>query len=185
MYDVLKDFASPAITGFAAIAALVVTVYFNKWQAAIASAQRDIAAAQRDIALDKLKYDLFEKRYEIYAASKKLLAHAIRWRVTLDKIDPSEIRDLRVKIDEARFFFGPEIRAVLKQIDEDCEKIFFKSGQRENMDPSDGERWREISDELSSLSADLHTIYGTLPTIFEIDMRFSNLTKINRDSLVF
>jgi len=54
MYDILKDFASPALSFITAVLAATVAIRFGILQA-------QIGKAQRDIALDKLKHDLFAR----------------------------------------------------------------------------------------------------------------------------
>jgi hypothetical protein len=105
---------------------------FSRKQAEIAKSQRDIAKSQRDIAFDKLKFDLFGKRYEIYQAAKELI------EVTLP-IDSTEslarqttkIRSLYVTLDEGRFYFPSDIRAVLHDIHSHCEQLFYHLAKRE------------------------------------------------------
>jgi hypothetical protein len=46
LYDFSKDFAGPLATSFAAAAAVAVTVYFNKRQVEVSSAQKDTQAYQ-------------------------------------------------------------------------------------------------------------------------------------------
>ena len=122
LYSVAKDFAGPLATVLAAGTAVGVTYYFNKRQA-------DVSAAQRDIALDKLKLDAFEKRYEIYSQARELLSYVSQLH-DFGKIDSGKIRDLRIKIDEARFFFGASLRAFLNDMDREAESLLENLGRR-------------------------------------------------------
>ncbi len=114
MYELFRDFASPIATIIAASVAGGITYAFAKRQAGI-------AASQRDIALDKLKFDLFDARYEIYEAAKSLIEH-VSFVTELEKTDTTKIRALYVKLDEARFYFPPDIRAILDEIHKLCER---------------------------------------------------------------
>jgi hypothetical protein len=123
MYQFAKDFASPIVTLMTAVIALVITYMFGRIQA-------DIAASQRDIALDRLKFDLFRNRYEIYEAAKALLEYMPFIHDSV-KQDVSKIRSLYVKMDEARFYFPPDICAVLKEIHDSCERLLHHFTERD------------------------------------------------------
>ncbi len=168
MYELFKDFAGPAATFVAAIAAIVVTAIFNV-------AQLRIAKSQRNIALDKLKYDLFEKRYEIYEAAKALLEY-IPFISDLQKSDATKIRSLYVKIDEARFYFPPDIRAVLDATHNCCELFFSHLAERDRLNIDDRERWSQLAETLAQDQSALRAIYASLPEKFETSLAFSQLT---------
>jgi hypothetical protein len=102
-YVFFKDFAGPIATICAAAAAVFVTIHFNR-------KQMQIAETQKNIALDKLKWDSHEERYTIYSEARELISY-VSQQHDFEKIDNQKVRDLRVKIDEARFFFNPSIRA--------------------------------------------------------------------------
>jgi hypothetical protein len=113
LYGVLKDFAGPVATIVAVGVATFITWRLGSRQVAIAvsqantaDAQRAIAQSQRDIAYDKLKYDLFRMRYDVYQAAKAAIERVIRTGTERPIID-EELLNLRIKMDEARFFFPP------------------------------------------------------------------------------
>ncbi|MFZ0372188.1 MAG: hypothetical protein WAL39_02645 [Xanthobacteraceae bacterium] len=121
LVEFFRTFAGPIATVIASVTAGGVAVWFGvvqariaRSQAAIAAAQKDIAEAQLKIAFDKLKHDLFDKRYEIYLAAKGVI-EAIFNQSPVNDADPA-LKKLRLKLDEARFFFPPDTRAF-------CEKI--------------------------------------------------------------
>jgi hypothetical protein len=93
-YEFFKDFAGPIATVCAAGAAVFVTIHFN-------GKQMQIAETQKNIALDKLKWDAHEERYKIYSEARELISY-VSQQHDFEKIDNQKIRDLRVKIDEAR-----------------------------------------------------------------------------------
>ena len=68
-----------------------------------------------EIAYDRLKQDFFEMTYEIYNAAKKLI-EAVYKEAPVNPADP-EIKKLRLKLDEARFFFPPDTREFCEEID--------------------------------------------------------------------
>jgi hypothetical protein len=123
-YTVLKDFAGPVATVIAAGAATFITWRLGSRQVAIASsqantadAQRTIAQAQRDIAYDRLKYDLFRLRYDVYQAAKEAIERVIRTGTAERPIGDIELLNLRLKMDEARFFFPPQVLQLFENID--------------------------------------------------------------------
>jgi hypothetical protein len=107
-FEFVKAFAGP----LAIIAAAVVAMFFSHRQV-------KIAETQKDIAYDKLKHDLFEKRYEIYSAAKQLIEAVFAAPVggAVKRVTDPEIRRLRLKLDEARFFFPPDTRAFCESIE--------------------------------------------------------------------
>jgi hypothetical protein len=119
MYWFFKDFAGPIAVIIASGTAAWITYKLGMIQVGIARRQAKTAEAQKDIAYDKLKHDLFDQRYEIYVAAKRLI-EAIFDAPLGDDIkrhtDP-EIKRLRLKLDEARFFFPPDTRAYCETIE--------------------------------------------------------------------
>ena len=89
-------------------------------QASTAAAQKDIAQQQRDIAYDKLKHDLFERRYEIYKTAKELIEYISQDK--FESIYDPKLREMRLKLDEARFFFPPNETALFELII--CRRLF-------------------------------------------------------------
>lgn len=119
--EFFEKFAGPIATVIASLSAAAVAITFGRLQAKIAraqaatvEAQKDIAQANLDIAFDKLKYDLFARRYEIYIAAKQLI-ETIFNQSPINVADP-KIKELRIKVDEARFFFPPDTRAFCEQL---------------------------------------------------------------------
>jgi hypothetical protein len=121
--DLLGGFAGPVATIIAAGAATWITWRLGKKQvtiaasqAATANAQKEIAQSQRDIAYDRLKYDLFRMRYDVYQAAKQAIERVIRTGTDRD-INDMELLNLRIKMDEARFFFPPRVLQLFENID--------------------------------------------------------------------
>lgn len=124
-YDFFKDFSSPVATISAAAVAAVVTYYFNKRQTMIASAQAEIAASRRDVARDRLKFDLFKQRYEVYQAAESLIVIHMKMNSFNDALEKTEeLRDLYVKIGEARFFFEQEVCEFLKKLHDTLDAFY-------------------------------------------------------------
>ena len=166
--EFFKDFASPIATIFAASVAAIITYYFGR-------AQARIAQSQRDIALDKLKHDLFNNRNEIYQTAKKLL-ETIPFIDDLKHSNPTNVRAAYIKLDEGRFYFSPEICAVLNDIHDLCELFFTHLGERENVNIDDSELWRKSAEALAADQAAMRAIYATLPQTFEPALAFTQLT---------
>jgi hypothetical protein len=174
-YDALKDFAGPIATVIAATAALIVTVYFNRRQAKTAMAQKDIAAAQKNIAADKLKHDLFDKRYEIYDAAKSLIKCSSRY--SYEKLPSERIVEIKIKLDEARFFFPKDIQALALEIEQACEAVMSQIDRRRYQTPEDDAEWAASGDRLAESEAKLRHLYAELPARFERDLRFDQITR--------
>jgi hypothetical protein len=168
LYDVLKDFAGPVVTLIAAGAATSITYVINRNQVRIAQ-------SQRDIALDRLKFDLHTKRYEIYEAAKTLLEHVALVN-DIKKSDPSKVRTLYIKLDEARFYFPPEIQASLAQIHDGCERFLRHLGERENVDIDNEALWRSSAEILAADMSHIRMLYEKLPATFEKSLAFTQLT---------
>jgi hypothetical protein len=119
--ELLQKLAGPTATVIAAVTAAGVAIVFGRAQyriarsqAKTAEAQKQIAKAQLDVAYDRLKQDFFEKRYEIYIAAKTLIEAAFK-EPPVNPVD-SEIKKLRLKLNEARFFFPPDTRKFCEEI---------------------------------------------------------------------
>lgn len=168
MWWFLKSFAGPLATIIAATAAVIVTVIFNLRQTAIAK-------AQKDIALDRLKYDLFQQRYEVYSAAKSLIEHVIHQH-DFEKTDGAHIRELRVTLDEARFFFGPEVRAFISKIDWAAEDLLNGLALKWQLGDDDAGR-AKVADQLGEASRKLSAMYAELPARFEKALRFDQITQ--------
>jgi hypothetical protein len=158
----------PAATIIAAGAAVFVT-----W--CIGQRQLGIAESQRDIARDKLRCDLFEKQYDIFLAAQALAKCAILYGGP-ERATPDHIRDLRIKIDEARFFFPDQVRAFTTELDKACEAVFFKTDTRQTMG-ADAPDWIATGDKLAGCQAKVREMYAQLPSRFEPALRFEQLTR--------
>lgn len=106
----------------AATVAVAVTYRFGKIQAGIAESQaktaeaaKEIARSQRDIAFDKLKHDLFDKRYEIYSTARAPIEHVSGNK--FDGVHDRRLGEMRLKLDEAKFFFPPRETAIFMTIE--------------------------------------------------------------------
>lgn len=169
IYEFFKDFAAPFATISAASAAVAVTFYLNKRQV-------DISATQRDIALDKLKFDAWEKRYEIYTQARTLLYYVAQQN-DFEKIDSARIRTLRIKMDEARFFFGPTVRTFLDEVDKTSEDFLSNLSDRYAMHEADDEVWKSINEKLLNNTRKISALYADMPQQFEKSLRLSQLTR--------
>lgn len=169
-YQFFKDFAGPIATLCAAAAAVFVTIHFNRRQTAISE-------TQKNIALDKLKWDSHEERYKIYKQAIELISY-VTHQHDFEKIDHMKIRDLRVKIDEARFFFGPSIQLFLDEIDRTAESLLSNLGVRWQIeDDADAEAWNEINEKLADDAQRLRSFYSEMPKRFEAAFGLSQLIR--------
>jgi hypothetical protein len=131
-YQLFKDFAGPAAVVIGALAAGCFTVV-------ISNGQKRIAQSQRDIALDQLKFDLLQRRYEVYQATKELLEY-VPFISDIEKSDTNKLRTLAVKIDEARFYFPPDVCQFLHDTRARCETFLARLGQRDLLSVDDQEQ---------------------------------------------
>ncbi len=168
MYEIFKDFPSSVVTLIGASIAGVITFTF-------ARIQMRIAKSQRDIALDKLKFDLFQKRYEIYIAAKQLIEQ-VSLVSDLNKSDPMKIRVLYVTIDEARFYFPPDICRLLTDLQAICERFFTHLAQRDQISIDNNDLWRALAETLAADQSELRALYASLPRRFEASLAFGQLT---------
>jgi hypothetical protein len=160
-YEVAKDFAGPVATIVIALAAGYITWSYNKKQVMIAQ--------------DKLKFDLFEKRYEFFEASKQLLQVLFNQIGKESHLDVDGILKLRMKLDEGRFFFGPEVQTFFKELDEFANELIdellaYGETQREH------KSLRESTAKVGKLTNRLANYRRSLPQVFEKDLGFRQLT---------
>lgn len=179
--EFFEKFAGPIATVIASVTAAGVTIGFGIVQTRIAcvqaktaEAQKDIAQANLDIAYDKLKHDLFQKRYEIYMAAKTLI-ETIFAQSPVNVADP-KIKELRLKVDEARFFFSPETRAFCEEI-EKCVYDVLVAAQAVTGYSEDRPERMELRDQQAKAEIALAGIYPQLAKRFERDLGFEQLTK--------
>ncbi len=169
-YEFAKDFAGPIATACAAAAAVFVTVHFNR-------RQMEIAETQKNIALDKLKWDSHEERYKIYSEARNLISY-VSQQHDVEKIDNMKIRELRVKIDEARFFFTPSIRSFLDELDQTAESLLTNLAVRWQIQDDDvDEAWVEICEKLGNDAKKLSALYSEMPKKFESALGLSQLVQ--------
>jgi hypothetical protein len=168
-YDVLKDFAGPIATVFAASVAGCVALIFG-------TIQWRITAAQRDIARDNLRFALIQRRYAIYDAAKHLLEHAVMTRRVAD-IYNTKIREWNVQIEEAHFYFPDDICKHLEIIKNDAETFFHRMYERENVDEDNTAEWDRTGEQLAENVAVLRAHYAELPKTFRRPLAFKQLIK--------
>lgn len=171
IYSFFKDFAGPIAVIIASGAATWITYRLG-------SRQAKIAEAQRDIAYDKLKHDLFDKRYEIYSAAKRLIECMFAAPPGDDvkrHTDP-EIKRLRLKLDEARFFFPPDTRAYCENIEKQVYDLLVASRAATGYSEDRPER-QQLRDQQANAEIALAGIYDELAKKFERDLGFNQLTK--------
>jgi hypothetical protein len=165
----------------AAFTAAGVTIAFGiiqsriaRAQAKTADAQREIAHTQLAIAYDKLKHDLFDKRYEIYTAAKKLIEAIFKYS-PLNEADP-DIKALRLKLDEARFFFPSDTRGLCENIEKHVYDVLVASHASKGYSEDRPERM-QLRDQQAKAEIVLADIYPLLAQRFERDLGFEQLTK--------
>jgi hypothetical protein len=85
-------------------------------------------------------------------------------------------RSFYVKLDEARFYFPPDIRAQLETIHATCERFFAHLAKRNRLNIDNREEWSQLADALTADQVELREIYASLPKSFEPALAFRQLT---------
>jgi hypothetical protein len=167
----LKDFAGPVATIFAASVAAYIALRLSKGQLAIAQSQTAIAR-------DKLKFDLFELRYDIYAKLKELIGYA-QTTHDYEKIEHMRVRELYVKLDEARFFFDKAVIEFIGEVRRTTEKRFELLSVRWGCYEMDDDQLAEVADQLTDTDVSLRKLYAEAPTVFETAPRFEQVVGVS------
>jgi hypothetical protein len=157
----------------------VATVIASIVAAVFATAQWCVAKAQKDIAYDKLKLELFEKRYAIYEAAKELIEYILQGKGGRVE-DVAFMRKHYITLDEARFFFDPEIQTLLTNVHEECEGYLVTVAERDMLNPEvDPKAWREMGEKVANQRAKLREMAESLPKYFENALAFKQATQLN------
>ncbi len=91
--------------------------------------------------------------------------------------DSTLIRQLYVKMDEARFFYGSDICAFLDRLHDASEAFLNILGEREVMNIDDSDKWVDTADRLALRQKHLREIYASLPSTFESALSFDQLKR--------
>jgi hypothetical protein len=181
LWEFFKTFAGPIAIIIASATAAWMTNKFGTIQAGIAreqaktaETQKDISKSQRDIAYDKLKQDLFEKRYEVYSAAKSLIEEIFA-KSPVDEANP-EIKRLRLKLDEARFFFPAYTRAFCEGVEKQVYEVLVCSRAASGYSEDHPER-QKLRDKQAQAEIALANMYPLLVKTFERDLGFEQLIK--------
>jgi len=181
-WEAAKAFAGPIATVLAAAAAVFVTWRLGKEQVRIAQsqaetarAQGEIAKSQRDIAFDKLKHDLFRQRYEIYTAAKEIMERII-WTGTDRPIDDNELLNMRIKLDEGRFFFPEKEVRLFEMIDQLTTQHEVARAKWLRFKDTDDHIRLQQSDVMADAVIRLSDIHRQFPELMKEEMEFSQLT---------
>jgi len=165
MYQCVKDFAGPFATIVAAIAAVIVTTYFNRQQT-------KIAQEQANIANQKLRHDIFERQYErryrIYCATRNLLARICRDGNVSDE-------DLRTYIrgtNDSVFLFDDDLPHHLGEIHNRAVAMQTFKGMIDTFPPGDKKRENCIAQSQEHFEWLVHQLEG-LPDKFKPFLKLS------------
>jgi type II secretory pathway pseudopilin PulG len=165
MYQILKDFAGPVATIIASITAAYITWYFASRQAQIAQQQAITAKQQADTAFDQLRLNLFQKRFAIYNAARELIALVVNER----NLQGSDLVPLQVVLNEAEFFFSPDICDWLRTVRKKCSDLLvLQSTQHLPGAPAS---------EISARSTHLFDLLTEMPRRFESDLGFRHVRR--------
>jgi hypothetical protein len=165
MYEIFKDFAGPVATIIASVTAAGITFYFASRQARIAQQQADTARQQANTAFDQLRLNLFEKRYAIYNMTRELIALVIN----KPTVQGSEVVPLYAALNEAEFFFSPDICDWLRTLREQCNQLLIqRSTQHLPGAPAS---------EIAARSTHLVDLLTEMPRRFENELGFRHVRR--------
>jgi hypothetical protein len=165
MYEILKDFAGPVATIIASATAARITFYFASRQAQIAQQQAETAMQQANTSFDQLRLNLFEKRYAIYNTARELIALV----VNESTVQGSEVVPLHAALNEAEFFFCPEICDWLRTLREQCNNLLIlRSTQHLPGAPAS---------KIAALSTHLVDLLTEMPRRFENELGFRHVRR--------
>jgi hypothetical protein len=114
-------------------------------------------------------------RYAVYAAAKQLLEHMAFVQDTQHS-DTTKIRTLYVTLDEARFYFPPDIVRFLSEIHASCERFMTHIAERERSSIDDAPAWIALAETLAADQSEHRALYASLPQRFEATLAFRQLT---------
>jgi hypothetical protein len=175
VYNVLKDFAGPVATVIAAGAATWITWRLGSRQISIAAGQAQTASAQKWIAYVKLKHDLFRLRYEVYQAAKDAIELVLKTGPDQREIVDPDLTALRIKIDEARFFFPEREVAIFRIIEELITRHEFARAEWIRFNEDDVIRFR-TGDAMADAIAELSEYHRQLPALLTAELGFGQFT---------
>jgi hypothetical protein len=81
-----------------------------------------------------------------------------------------KVVELKIKLDEARFFFPSDIQALAQKIETMCEDLMLRMDQRLHLTPDDV-NWNITGDELAMRQGYARRLYAELPLLFQRDLR--------------
>lgn len=165
VYQVFHDLAGPVATVLAAGAAFFVAWRFGSQQAAIAK-------TQAETALDRLRYDLLEKRYQIYDTAKQLMRVAVNDSMKKD-FGAGDVIPRYLVLDEALFFFPRDICEFLESVQKQCQRLIELNAEKNN--PSYAYS-KEENDEIRAVTRGILDALTSMPSRFERDLKFPQLT---------
>jgi type II secretory pathway pseudopilin PulG len=165
MYEIFKDFAGPVATIIASIAAAGITFYFASRQARMAQQQADTAKQQANTSFDQLRLNLFEKRYAIYSTARELIALV----VNKSTVQGSEVVPLHATLNEAEFFFCPDICDWLRTLREQCNRLLVLRSTQHLPDAP--------FSEIATLSTHLVDLLTEMPRRFENELGFRHVRR--------
>jgi hypothetical protein len=104
---------------------------------------------------------------------KRFLACAVNYGH--EKLSSEKIVGLKIKLDEARFFFPSDIQALAQKIETMCEDLMLRTDQRAQLS-ADDPNWSATGDELAKRQGHARRLYAELPVLFQRDLRSDLLT---------
>jgi hypothetical protein len=160
--ELAKAFAAP-------VAAIIASIVVATSAGVIAWRQWKTADQQAQTSLDQLRFALFKDRFAIYNNVKALLRMVINDSHKPD-FDMFAVTEHYVVIDEARFFFSPELCERLQAVQADCQQ-FLEGRARQPTDPDYNPR------EDAARQTRLTEKFRGMAKTFEKELKFRQLTR--------
>lgn len=134
-----KDFAGPAATAFAAVAAGWVAYQLGQSQIAVAKTQAAIAERKWKTSNEKIVLGLFDRRFSIFEEVRSIIGEIVRSGIASNEL---QFRYQKA-IDRVPYFFGEEVQEYLERIRLHIIDLSLANSMMENLADPDRSKWVE------------------------------------------
>jgi hypothetical protein len=144
-YQVLRDFAGPVATIFAACVAVFVTWWIGRGQLRIARQQAKIAAQQTDLAAIRVRHDLYERCFAVFECARDLIFHTEANR----NVKNEHYREYVRGTLNAAFLVDEPLLDYLEQLRRNANRMNFLNGEFQRLEV--GEERTKRNEEIENL----------------------------------
>ena len=114
----LLSLPAPAISAFAAITALAVSLW--------------VAYEQRQLTRRQIKQSLYEKRYAVFLAAEKFLMYVLKVDGSIS-LSSEEFRKFHYAAEQAQFLFGSDVVGYMTRLKETACDLYPKTSERDHL----------------------------------------------------